>query len=80
VDAVTYVHVMCERHQVVLANGSWTESLQPGDMAMDGIDAAQREELFSIFPDLREAEGRASYGSARKILKGFEAKMLASMR
>ncbi|MHA7889403.1 Hint domain-containing protein, partial [Roseicyclus sp.] len=80
VDEVTYVHVMCERHQVVLANGSWTESFQPGDMAMDGIDAEQREELFSIFPDLREAEGRASYGSARKILKSFEAKMLASMR
>jgi Ca2+-binding RTX toxin-like protein len=76
VGAVTYVHIMCERHQVVLANGSWTESFQPGEMAMQGIDAEQREELFTIFPELREAPGRASYGAARKILKAHEARLL----
>ena len=76
VGAVTYVHVMCDRHQVVLANGSWTESFQPGDMAMDGVDAAQRDELFAIFPELRDAEGRAAYGAARKILKAHEARLL----
>jgi hypothetical protein len=76
VGAVTYVHVMCERHQVVLADGAWTESFQPGDMAIDGIDADQRNELFAIFPDLRDSRGRAAYGAARKVLKGYETKLL----
>lgn len=76
VGAVTYVHVMCERHQVVLADGAWTESFQPGDMAIDGIDAVQRDELFAIFPDLRDSGGRAAYGAARKVLKGYETRLL----
>ncbi|MBF9060896.1 type I secretion protein, partial [Rhodobacterales bacterium HKCCSP123] len=76
VGAVSYVHIMCDRHQVVLANGSWTESFQPGEMAMQGVDPDQREELFAIFPELRDATGRAAYGTARKILKAHEARLL----
>jgi hypothetical protein len=45
-------------------------------MAIDGIDADQRNELFAIFPDLRDSRGRAAYGAARKVLKGYETRLL----
>ncbi len=33
VDApsATYVHFMFNHHELVLSNGAWTESFQPGD-------------------------------------------------
>lgn len=74
---VSYVHVMCERHEVLLANGSWTESFQPGRDSLDGIGAAQRNEIFALFPELRGAAGRRAYGAARRSLKAHEAKLLA---
>ncbi len=70
-----YVHFMCDRHEVVLSNGAWTESFQPGDMALNGVDADQREELFKLFPELRTEEGRDAFHSARMILKSHEAKL-----
>ncbi|KPA23563.1 Nodulation protein O [Shimia sp. SK013] len=77
VDDVTYVHVMCEQHEVVLANGAWSESFQPGDYSMNGIEKSQREEIYSLFPELREEEGLAAYSAARLSLKRHEALLIA---
>ncbi len=74
---VTYVHFMCDRHEVVLANGAWTETFQPGDYTLGGMGNAQRLELFELFPDLSTQSGRAAYASARKTLKRHEARLLA---
>ncbi len=71
-----YIHVMFERHQVILGDGSWTESFQPGDHSLNGIDDDQRDEIFKLFPDLQKAEGRRAYSSARQSLKAHEARML----
>ncbi|WP_420860155.1 Hint domain-containing protein [Marivivens marinus] len=38
----SYIHFMFERHEVVLSNGSWTESFQPGDYSLKGIGNSQR--------------------------------------
>ena len=80
VDAlgVTYVHVMFDRHQVVLSNGGWTESFQPGDWSLKGIGQAQRAELLGLFPELGTREGVEGYGAARKALRRHEAELLAS--
>jgi hypothetical protein len=75
---LTYVHFMCDRHQVVLANGAWTETFQPGDYTLGGMGNAQRLELFELFPDLATKEGRDDYASARKTLKKHEARLIAS--
>ncbi|RMD90763.1 MAG: type I secretion protein, partial [Alphaproteobacteria bacterium] len=76
VPSVTYLHVMCENHEVILANGAWTESFQPGDWSMAGIAKAQREELFALFPELREREGLEAYAASRPSLKRKEAELL----
>ena len=72
----TYIHFMFERHEVVLANGAWSESFQPGDYALGGVADAQRDEILSLFPDLQTAKGRAAYKAARKSLKRHEAELL----
>lgn len=79
VDAlgVTYIHFMFDQHEVVLANGTWTESFQPGDYTLAGIGNAQRGEIFDLFPELRTAEGLGEYTAARRTLKRHEAALLA---
>ena len=72
----TYIHFMFDRHEVVLANGAWTESFQPGDYTLKGLGNAQRNEIFELFPDLRSEAGVGAYTSARKTLKKHEASLL----
>lgn len=62
----TYIHFMCDRHELVLADGIWTESFQPDDQSLKGIGNAQRLEIFEIFPDLKTEAGRASYAAVRE--------------
>ena len=72
----TYIHFMFERHEVVLSNGSWTESFQPGDYSLKGIGNGQRNEILELFPELKLKNGLDNYHSARKALKRHEAKLL----
>ena len=74
--AVSYVHLMFDQHEVVLADGTWTESFQPGDHSLQGIGADQRAEVLSLFPELDTDDGLASYTSARLSLKAHEAKVI----
>lgn len=50
--AVTYIHIMLDRHEVVWSNGAPTESFYPGTAALGGVDAQCRDELFTLFPEL----------------------------
>ncbi|MBE9635496.1 Ig-like domain-containing protein [Salipiger mangrovisoli] len=73
---VAYIHFMFDQHEVVLSNGAWTESFQPGDYTLKGIGDEQREEIFALFPELEHAEGLQAYGAARRSLKKHEAQLL----
>ncbi|MEP4198187.1 MAG: Hint domain-containing protein [Aliishimia sp.] len=75
-SGVSYLHIMFDQHEIILADGSWTESFQPGDTSLRGIGDAQRGELFSLFPELNTKQGLRSYGAARKSLKKHEAQVL----
>jgi hypothetical protein len=79
VDSVgtTYIHFMFDRHEVVLSNGAWTESFQPGDYTLKGMGNAQRNEIFELFPDLKTEVGLEGYQAARRTLKRHEAMLLA---
>jgi hypothetical protein len=72
----TYIHFMFDHHEVVLSNGAWTESFQPGDQAMAGVSQEQRNEITELFPELANSQGREAFASSRLSLKAFEAKML----
>ncbi len=75
-DGVTYIHVMFDHHEVILADGAWSESFQPGDWSLRGLDREQRAELLDLFPELAETAGRAGYRTARRSLKKHEARLL----
>ncbi len=73
----TYVHLMFDRHEVVLSNGAWTESFQPDDLTLKGMGNSQRLELFELFPKLKSQDGLDEYAGARKTLTAAEARLLA---
>lgn len=79
VMGTTYIHFMCDHHEVVLSDGAWTESFQPGDYSLNGIGDAQRQEILELFPELATQDGLNGYHSARRSLKGFEARLLVGM-
>lgn len=74
----TYVHFMFDQHEVVLSNGAWSESFQPGAQVLDGMGAVQRDEIFELFPELREMPGIEAYQAARRSLKKHEARLLVA--
>ena len=76
ISSVTYIHFMFDQHEVVLSDGAWTESFQPGDQTLRGLDSAQRNELLELFPELKTQKGQAAYPSARRSLKKHEARLL----
>ena len=76
VSSTTYIHIMFDHHEVVLSDGTWTESFQPGDLSLAGIGNAQRQEILELFPELATREGVEAYSSARRSLKKHEAKLL----
>ncbi|WBU64987.1 Hint domain-containing protein [Paracoccus aerodenitrificans] len=53
-DEVTYVHFLLNDHQIVLANGAETESLYTGEEAMKSVGPTAAEEIFTLFPELRD--------------------------
>lgn len=69
---VSYVHLLFDRHEIILADGTWTESFQPGARTLGDMDAAIRAELFALFPELQTREGLAAYAAARITLKPHE--------
>lgn len=71
---VSYIHLLFERHEIICANGAWTESFQPAERMLDSMEAAQRDEIALIFPDLAKAD--APYPAARPSLKAHEARVL----
>ena len=80
VVGTTYIHFMFDQHEVVLSDGSWTESFHPGDYTLKGIGRDQRDEILTLFPELKEKEGLDNYQAARRSLKKHEAQILTLKR
>ncbi len=74
-DQVTYFHLMFDRHEIIYAENAATESFQAAEMGLSAVCDAAREEIFSIFPELRTGAGAEA---ARPCLKQHEARLLAT--
>lgn len=76
---VTYVHLMFDDHQIIFANGLASESFLPGDQTSRLFDPAVLEEICAIFPELDPKTG-AGYGSAaRRVLRGYEGRVVTAV-
>ncbi len=73
---VEYLHILMDRHEILLADGALAESLFLGDEALHTLSSDGLQELASIFPD-RVTHLSPGFGhAARKILRAHEARAL----
>jgi Hint domain len=74
---VTYHHLLFARHEIIRAEGLWSESYYPGPTTLAAHDAEVQEELLSLFPELADIPG--SYGpSARPEVRAHVAALLVA--
>lgn len=73
-DGITYFHLLFDRHEIVLSNGAWSESLYTGAQALKAVSEAARREIMTLFPELAQGTPPAP---ARRLLTGREARQLA---
>lgn len=66
---VSYLHVLLEAHEVILANGVWTESFHPEDATLKGLAGGMRAEILSLFPEIETLGAAKRFPGARKIPK-----------
>lgn len=76
-ERVTYIHIMCDAHEVIRVDNAWTESFQPGDMVQNQEAREIFGDLLHAFPELGTEAGRAGYISARLSLKAHEAGLIS---
>ena len=53
-EEVEYFHMLFDRHEIVVSDGAETESLYTASEAMKAVGPAAREEIFALFPHLRD--------------------------
>lgn len=76
VAGVSYIHLMFDQHEIILADGTWSESFQPGAATLDSMGEAQRDEILELFPDINQS---GVYPAARMSLRGREARVLLTV-
>jgi Ca2+-binding RTX toxin-like protein len=75
---VEYFHLLFDRHEVIWAEGTPSESFHPGQQGWNALDAPARTEILGLFPELGTAF--SGYGpSARASLRSFEGRALARL-
>lgn len=75
VREVCYFHLLFAEHSILWANGVQTESYHPANTTLKTVEADQKLELLSIFPDIKRDP--YSYGPfARRNLDQSEAAIL----
>lgn len=77
-SSVTYYHLLFDSHQTIYSNGCPSESLHPGDVALDAMGEIAREEVFKIFPKLKTHKADTYGPTAARVLKRYEAEILNS--
>jgi hypothetical protein len=73
---VTYVHFLCDRHEIVFAEGLAAESFYPSAKSLAGVEAEAQAELLLIFPELR-ARTSPPLDMVRPQVKARLARLLA---
>ena len=66
---VTYIHLLLNAHEVILANGAWTESFHPEDRVIRAIAPSQRQEILMLFPEIATMSAAKRFPAARQIQK-----------
>lgn len=69
-DQVTYFHFICDRHEVIVANGAWAETLFLGAQVAGGLEPSAMDEIVAIFGEtVFDEQAFARYVPAGKQTK-----------
>lgn len=71
---VTYYHLACARHELILAESAWSESFYPGRYAMCSLSASMNLQYLTATDG-----GAKEQDTARKVLRQFESQLLSEM-
>lgn len=58
VQYVEYIHLLFDQHEIIYAEGTPTESLFTGPEALKAISPKARQEILSIFPEVKKLDYR----------------------
>lgn len=72
---VSYLHLLCARHEVLMVDAVWIENFQAGEYAMNGLASDQANEIFALFPELRDPKLNLGFRDARIVLRNHEAQI-----
>lgn len=75
---ITYVHLLFDQHEIVTTAGLESESYHPGRQTIDAFDAATRDEILSLMPNMDAWMGYGYGPTARTSLRHPEAVALLS--
>ena len=76
---VEYFHILFDTHEVILSEGSWTESFHPGHVGMGSLCESARQEIFEFFPELETCTaGGGTFSTARMVINAREAALIAN--
>jgi Ca2+-binding RTX toxin-like protein len=70
IASIDYWHILCDQHEVVLAEGAPSETLFTGPEALKTLGPEALEEIFAILPELALVDPKGVRPSARPIVKG----------
>ncbi len=76
---VTYHHLLCERHCIVLSNGLPTETMLLGQVGLRTLTRDDVEEISLLFPELLERDESEPMTPAHALLTTREGKVAAFM-
>lgn len=72
---VRYFHILCNQHEILLANGTQAESLLPGPQALKALSPVARDEIFALFPSFQDPDFTPQ--PARTLSNGRKGKQFA---
>lgn len=74
-EAITYVHLLFDQHNIVTSSGLLSESYLPGPMMRHTFPEEACAEIITLFPELADIDS-SGWEAARPILKTYEAQAL----
>ncbi len=66
---IQWVHFACDRHEVVLANGCWSESLLLGAMALRAMSSVDRQTVARLFRKSKARRAELNGPPARNLAR-----------
>lgn len=78
VNEVTYVHFLCDQHEIVFVENTPSESLYTGKQALKSIPNSSKDEIFTIFPELESSNTTHKPKPAATLVNGRNGREFAS--